>query len=136
MARPRNHRNAGGVFINNSGTLKPTPAVSRAFIPASASIPGPPGRYTDEDLQRATKLALELFVKGQEHDQFWANTASRDCLLKARNPNLYYKSLYIECYYFCWQYKDHFDTAGATGHKCIPFAALFLWDRINFHWQQ
>ena len=51
-----------------------TPAISRAPTPALAQAPastpapalalGPPGRYTDKDLQRATKLALKLFVKG------------------------------------------------------------------------
>ena len=61
-----------------------TPAVFRAPTPVPAQAPaptlaptsasGPPGRYTDEDLQRATKLALELFVKGQEHGQPQANS--------------------------------------------------------------
>ena len=62
MAGPRTRRNAGGAAINNSGTPKPIPAVSRAptpapaqipapaLTPAPASVPGPPGRYTDKDL--------------------------------------------------------------------------------------
>lgn len=37
---------------------------------------GPAGRYTDDDLQRATKLALELFVKSPEYGQLQANTAA------------------------------------------------------------
>ena len=90
MAGPRTRRNAGGAPTDDSGTPVPTPAVSRAPTPAPASVPGPPGRYTDEDLQRATKLALELFVKGQEHGQ--ANSAPRDKALKARNSDLYYGS--------------------------------------------
>ena len=73
--------NAGKALIDNSGTSKltptifcaPTPAPPQAPAPAPASVLGPPGRYTDKDLQKATKLALELFVKGQEHGQ--ANSA-------------------------------------------------------------
>ena len=42
----------------------------------------------------------------------------------------------MECYYFCRQCEDHFETAGATGHKRVPFAASFLRDRTNFRWQQ
>ena len=42
----------------------PTPASTQALAPAQASVPGPPGLYPDADLQRVTKLALELFVKG------------------------------------------------------------------------
>ena len=72
---------------------------------------------TDVDLQRATRLALESFVKGQEHGQLQANSAPRDRPLKARNPDLYYGSSHIERYYFCRQCEDHFDTAGATGHQ-------------------
>ena len=106
----------------------PTPAPAQALAPTSAptpaSVPGPPGRYTDKNLQRTTKLALELFVKGQEHGQ--ANSALWDRALKARNPDLYYESSHMECYYFCRQYEDHFDTAGATGHKRVSFAASFL----------
>ena len=100
MAGPCTRRNAGGAPTDDNGTPVPIPAVSRAPtpVPAPASVPGPPGRYTDEDLQRATKLALESFVKGQEHGQ--ANSASRDRALKARNPDLYYESSHMECYYF------------------------------------
>ena len=75
--------NAGGVFTDNSGNLKPTIAVSYAFTPtlaqifalaqalaptlASASALGLLGRYTDKNLQKTTKLALKSFVKGQKH---------------------------------------------------------------------
>ena len=150
MAGPRTRRNpplggedelAGAPTEGNSTpavSRAPTPAPAQALAPtpapAPASVPGPPGRYTDEDLQRATKLALESFVKGQEHGQ--ANSAPRDRALKARNPDLYYGSSHMECYSFCRQCEDHFDTAGATGYKRVPFAASFLQDRINFCWQQ
>ena len=79
MAGLHTRRNAGGAPTDDSGTPVPTPAVSRAPTPAPApaSASGPPGRYTDEDLQRTTKLALELFVKGQEHGQLQASSVSR-----------------------------------------------------------
>ena len=121
-----------------SRTQTPAPAQNPAPAPALAPVPalasGQPGMYTDVDLQRATRLALELFVKGQEHGQ--ANPVSQDRVLKARNPDLYYKSSHMKCYYFCRQCEDHFDTAGATGHQRVPFAASFLQNKINFRWQQ
>ena len=52
---------------NDSGTPSHTPAVSRVLTPtpasavASASIEAA-AKYTDKDLQRATQLALNLFV--------------------------------------------------------------------------
>ena len=52
-----------------------------ATSPAPAPTSGPPGLYTDVNLQRATKVALKLFVKGQEHSQ--ANFAFRNRAFKA-----------------------------------------------------
>ena len=137
MTGPRIRRNAGGAPTDDSGTPVPTPAVSRAptpapaqspvpikasapaqtfaFTPAPASVPGPPGRYTDENLQKATKLALELFVKGQKYGQLQASFAPRKQPLKARFPNLYYMNSHLDCYRFCQQCEDHFKTAGANG---------------------
>ena len=42
-----------------------TPAPAPNLAPAPASALSLPGTYTDVNLQRATKLTLELFVKGQ-----------------------------------------------------------------------
>ena len=62
---------AGGAHTKSSGTPIPIPAASRAPTPARAPAfarvpaPGPPGNYTDEDLQKATKLALDSFIKDQ-----------------------------------------------------------------------
>ena len=81
----------------------PTPALAQALAPTSApaSAPSPPERYTDEDLQRATKLALELFVKGQEHGQLQANAAPCEQPLKTWFLDLYYGNSHLDCYHFC-----------------------------------
>ena len=88
MAGPCTRRNIGGVPTNNSNTPKPIFAVSYAliFVPvhasaltlvlAFASILSLLNKYTDEDLQRATKLALQLFVKNQKHGQLQTRSAS------------------------------------------------------------
>ena len=108
-------RNAGRAPTNNNGTFQPIPAVScaftpalanisapaQAFTPAPASTLGPPGRYTDNNLQRTTKLALKLFVKCQEHSQLQANFAPCKQPLKARFPDLYYRNSQLDCYCFC-----------------------------------
>ncbi len=46
--------------------------------------------------------------------------------LKPRNPNLYYGHLYMECYYFCQQYKNYFTVVRLLGYKRILFATSFL----------
>ena len=57
------------VPIKSNSTFTCSPTISCVLIPALAQvpIPGPPDLYTDVDLQKTTKLALELFVKGQKH---------------------------------------------------------------------
>lgn len=45
---------------------------------------------------------------------------------KAENFQLYFRNLYMKCFYFCQQYKDHFETAKEKGYKPIFFAILFL----------
>ena len=79
IAGPRTRCNAGGAFINGSGIPVLTPAIFCAPTPASAQVPAPipafasapglPKGYTDEEWYRTTKLALELFIKGQNNSQ-------------------------------------------------------------------
>ncbi len=52
--------------------------------------------------------------------------------LKARNLDFYYGNSHMECYHFCQQYEDHFETVGAKGHKRVPFATSFLKYRILY----
>ena len=140
MAGSRTHRNpslggkdelAGAPTKGNSTPAvshasTPIPAYAPAPTPAPASAPGPPERYTDKDLQRDTKLALELFVKGQEHCQLQANSAPRKQPLKAQFSNLYYGNSYLDCYWFCQQCKDYFETAGANRLNQVFSTDLFL----------
>ena len=120
MAGPRTRRNTGGALTDSSGTFVPTPTVSRAFTSALVQTPiltkvfapiqapfstlapasalSLPRRYINKDLQRAIKLALELFVKGQEYGQLQANSTPCKQLLKAWFPDLYYKNSHLNCY--------------------------------------
>lgn len=56
--------------------------------------------------------------------------------LKAKFPNVYYGKTHMKYYNFCQQYENYFAIIGAIETNCILFAAFFLWDWINFCWQQ
>lgn len=58
----------GKTLTKSSGTFTPIFVIFCALTTA----PGSPGTYTNIDLQRAIKLALELFIKGQEYVQLQA----------------------------------------------------------------
>ena len=45
---------------------------------------------------------------------------------KACFLDLYFGKLYLDCYRFCQQYKDQFDTARANRDNRTPFATSFL----------
>ncbi len=54
-------------------------------------------------------------------------------LQKARNSDLYYRTLLIDCYHFCQQCEENFENIKAKKHKYLPFATVFLYERINFN---
>ena len=59
---------AGGAVTNDNGTSSHTPSMSRVSTPVPAPAPALVelvAKYTNADLQKATKLALEMFVQGQ-----------------------------------------------------------------------
>ena len=60
----------------------------------------------------------------------------REQPLKARFPDLYYGNSHLDCYRFCQQCEDHFETAGANGPNRIPFAASFLRGAVAQRWHQ
>ena len=55
---------------------------------------------------------------------------------KVKVPEVYYGKLHIDCYHFCQQCKDYFETAGATGTNRTPFTAFFLRGNISVRWTQ
>ena len=116
-------------FKEASVETTPTPSAASALfqVPASALASV---LYTQEDLQRITKLCMDLFFQGNCQEE------PREGQLKAQFPDLYYGKSHMECYHFCQQCEDHFDTAGATGSNRTPFAASFLRGRISFRWHQ
>ncbi len=75
-------------------------------------------------------------VGGQAQAPSELKEEASERLLKAENPDLYYENSHMECYYFCQQCEDYFETAGAKSHKRVPFAVFFLKEKILFRWQQ
>ena len=45
----------------------------------------------------------------------------RKPILETKVPEVYYGKLHMDCYHFCQQCKDHFETAGAIGFNRTPF---------------
>ena len=117
-----------------SNTPTPSPPASRAQTPASAQAPAPP---SNEGLfQQFMKAYLENQNQNQAPPPAPIQAELREQPLKARFPNLYYGNSHLDCYRFCQQCKDHFDTARASGPNCILFAASFLRGSVIQRWHQ
>ena len=50
---------------------------------------------------------------------------------KARSPEIYLKKSHMDCYHFCQQCKNYFETLDATKMNCTPFPASFFYGIIS-----
>ena len=123
-----------GAPTKGSNTLTPSPPASRAQIPASAEAPAPPSN--EELFQQFMKAYLENQNQNQAPPPAPIQVELREQPLKARFPDLYYGNSHLDCYRFCQQCEDHFDTAGASEPNRIPFPALFLCGLVVQCWHQ
>ena len=63
-------------------------------------------------------------------------TEAQECTFKARTPETYSGKSHMDCYHFCKQCKDYFETSDAAEINCIFFAAIFLRGPISLKWAQ
>ena len=116
--------------------LTPSPPVSRAQTPASAQVPASPSNKGFFQQFMKTNLENQNQNQNQTSPLALIQAELREQLLKARFPDLYYGNSHLDCYRFCQQCEDHFDTAGASGPNRIPFAASFLRGSVVQRWHQ
>ena len=104
-------------------------APTKAFTPPEASTL-PLVLPTSEDL--FTKFIKMFMETTQAREQL----EPRERPLKARTPETYFGKSHMDCYHFCQQCEDYFETSGATGINRTPFAATFLRGAISLRWAQ
>ena len=102
---------------------------NEAPIPPKAPTP-PLVLPPSEDL--FTKFMKVFMETTQAQDQL----EPRGRLVKARTPETYSRKSHMDCYHFCQQCEDYFETSGATGMNRTPFAATFLRGAISLRWAQ
>ena len=102
-----------------------------ALIPLEASTPPfvPP---TSKDL--FTKFMKVFMETTQAQAQVLAEPQKRP--LKARTPETYSGKSHMDCYHFCQQCEDYFETSGAMGMNHTPFATTFLCGTVSLRWAQ
>ena len=118
----------GGPYLGSispAASYNPTPGpkLVLALIPAPVLAPALPS--SNELFKQFMKVYLE------SNQGLRQPPAERKRSLKAKVPKVYYGKLHMDCYHFCQQWKDHFETLGATGTNRTLFAASFLCGNIS-----
>ena len=117
---------ANAAPTEGNSTPTPTPAVSCAPTPASAIAPS-----SDNKL---FKQFIKAYLEGHVLGQIEVDSEPCKQLTKARFADFYYGNLHMNCYRFCQQCKNHFETAGVKETNRILFAALFLRGLVTWWW--
>ena len=129
-------RNPSSVRGPNSGSTSsalsrnptPGPDLVPALILVLIPAPTPAPVASDELFKKFMKAYLET-NQGPKQPE-------REQNLKAKVPEVYYGKSHMDCYHFCQQCEDHFETVGATGFNRTLFAAFFLRRNISVRWAQ
>ena len=106
-------RDLGLVGGSNSGSTSPARSCNSTlgpilvFVLILALVPAPVS--IDELFKKFMKAYLELNQGPRQPP------TERKWILKAKVSEVYYSKSYIDCYHFCQQWKDYFETARATG---------------------
>ena len=106
-----------------------TPADSCTLMPAPSHVPAP-AKYTDADFHQFMKVFMATQGRSGIHE------GPRESSFKACFFDLYYRKFHMDCYQFCQQCEDYFETAGTTNPNRVLFAALFFHGPINLCWHQ
>lgn len=111
---------------NSSGTLAPILILVVSQNPTFTSI------LALISNNKLFKQFMKAYLNNQNHVQ---SSAQLSALISAafckqflnnRFFDFYYENSHLDCYRFCQQYKDHFETTGANEPKRILFAILFF----------
>lgn len=111
-------------------TFTPSNVGSLGVLTPNILIPAlVPAQYTKKNLQKITKLYINLFLQIQAS---CLELGALESLPKVLFSNFYYGKSHMECYYFYQQYKDYFTIAIATRPNQLPFATFFFCGWISF----
>ena len=111
-----------GAPIKDSNTLNSFSGSDFCSGPASSSASSSSLKFYSRAVSAAPKdLYNQRLVIGIESRAWSLQTAPQSLI-----PRLYYGNLHIDCYCFCQQYENHFETTRASKPNHILFAILFL----------
>ena len=121
---------SGNTSLVPSHNLSPGPELILALNPAPVPAPTPAPVASEKLFKKFMKAYLETNQGPRQPPE------ERKQTLKAKVPEVYYGKSYIDCYHFCQQCEDYFETAETTGFNWTPFAASFPRGNISMRWAQ
>ena len=123
----------GGLLSGNTSSVpsrNPTPGPKLVLALIPAPVPTLSLLSSNKLFKQFMRAYLEL------NQGLRQPPAERERSFKAKVSEMYYDKSHINCYHFCQQCKDYFETVGATGTNWTLFAAFFLYGNISVRWTQ
>ena len=105
------------------------PALIPVLVPTPTPTPVPTPTFAPVPTNKLFKKFMEAYLELNQGPR--QLLAERKWTLKTKVPEVYYGKSIIDCYHFCQQCEDHFETAGATGFNWTFFAASFFCGNIS-----
>ena len=104
---------------------------------AFTEAPIPPEASTPPFVPPISEVLFTKFMKVfMETTQARNQSKPRQRPLKAKTLETYFGKSHMDCYHFCQQYEDYFETSGATGMNRTHFATTFFRGSISLRWAQ
>ena len=122
-------RDPGPIRGSHSGSTSSAPSCNPipgldqvpAWILASAFAPAP--------INKLFKKFMKAYLESNQGPGQPLVECER--LLKAKISKVYYSKSHIDCYHFCQQCQDHFETAGATRINRTSFTVFFFCGNLS-----
>ena len=120
----------GGLHSSStSSALFRNPTLGPDLVPTLILAPVPAPAPVLSSFDKLFKQFMKAYLESKQIPK--QPPAERKQSLKAKVPDVYNGKSYMDCYHFCQQYKDHFETAGANEANQTSFAASFLCKSIS-----
>ena len=102
-------------------------ALTEASTPPEASTPSLVLPTSEDLFTKFMKVFIEMI-------QAWDQLKPWEHPFKARTPETYSGKSHMDCYHFCQQCENYFETSSTAGMNRISFATTFLRGAISFRW--
>ena len=124
-------RDQGPTKSSHLGSTSPVPSCNPILGPTLVSAP----IFALASALYSSDKLFRQFIKAYLESNQGPSRSQVECKqsLKAKVPDVYYGKSHMDCYHFCQQCKNYFETVEAIGANRTLFTAFFLYGNISVY---